>query len=375
MSTESLGFERYFRRIQDTRRCPYHLLIDIIGIALCATIAGANDWAQIEEFGNTREGWLRRFFKLPYGIPSHDTFRRVFERIKPSAFRAAFLDWMRALAEVLGLKHIAVDGKTLRHSGSAAKGLKALHLVSAWAVENQLSLGQVAIDEKSNEITAIPRLLALLELNGALVTIDAMGCQKDIAKKIREGGGDYVLTVKDNQPNLLVDIQACLQEAFDHEDENPRLDHWQTEEKGHGRWERRSYTVVHDPVGIRDQEAWQDLCVVGMCTSERSVHGQMSVEVRYFIGSRRANARVYGQALRNHWSIENQLHWQLDVTFHEDANRERGRHAAENLAAIRKIALALLKQDTSKGSLRCKRLRAAYSEEFLEQVIKNCVNL
>jgi predicted transposase YbfD/YdcC len=374
MPTETLGFETYFGRIQDTRRCPYHLLIDIIGIAICATIAGANDWPQIVEFGKTHQAWLKRFFKLPYGIPSHDTFERVFDRIKPSAFRAAFLDWMHALAEGLGLKHIAIDGKSVRHSGSAAKGLKALHLVSAWAVDQHLSLGQIAVDDKSNEITAIPRLLALLELHGAFVTIDAMGCQKAIAKEIVDCGGHYILTVKENQERLLQDIQQSLIDAYDKDFAGLESSSWEVHTKGHGRTEYRSYTVLHSTAGIRDAALWEDLTTIGMCYSERTVNGKQSSELRYFIGSKKASACIYGKALRNHWSIENHLHWQLDVTFHEDANRERSRNAGENLAAIRKIALALLQQDASKGSLACKRLRAAYSEEFLEKIIKNCVN-
>jgi predicted transposase YbfD/YdcC len=240
MAAETLGFESYFGRIQDTRRCPRHRLIDIIGMAICATIAGANDWPQIVEFGKTHEAWLRRFFQLRHGIPSHDTFERIFERIKPAAFRAAFLDWMHALAEGLGLKHIAIDGKTMRHSGSPAKGLKALHLVSAWAVDNHLSLGQVAVDDKSNEITAIPRLLALLELNGAFVTIDAMGCQKAIAKDIVDRGGHYILTVKDNQEHLLQDIQQAFLDAYEKDFAGLESSSWESHTKGHGRTEYRS---------------------------------------------------------------------------------------------------------------------------------------
>ena len=375
MSTATLGFTKYFGRIQDTRRCPRHLLIDMIGIAICATIAGANDWQQIVEFGQTRHEWLAQFFALPNGIPSHDTFERVFDRIDPASFNAAFSEWMFILADSLGIKHIAIDGKTMRGSGSAAKGIKALHIVSAWAVENQLSLGQVAVDAKSNEITAIPKLLELLEIKGALITIDAMGCQKAIAETIIDGGGDYILTVKDNQENLLNDIQTAFMDAADCDFKGLDFSTYETTTKGHGRLEYRSYTVLHCTDGIRDLDLWKGLTTIGICYSERTVNGKTTEETRYFIGSKDASARYYGKGLRNHWGIENSLHWQLDVTFREDDNRERSRNAGENLATIRKIALALLKQDPSKGSIACKRLRAAYDENFICQVVQNCVNL
>ena len=217
MAMCAFAVSRFFSRLRDPRRrhLRRHLLIDIIVIAISAVIAGADDWQQIVTFARHRRAWLQTFLSLPGGIPSHDTFERVFERLDPAAFQACFQQWVEALARILGLGHLAIDGKTCRHSGNAAKGFKPLHLVSAWASQFQLTFGQVAVDEKSNEITAVPRLLELLDLHGALVTIDAMGCQKEIAKQIVAGGGDYVLPVKDNQPNLLADIQACLAKAFD----------------------------------------------------------------------------------------------------------------------------------------------------------------
>src|SRR3954452_23555346 len=354
-----LSIPRFFAKLQDPRRAHrrLHRLQDILVIALCAVIAGAQDWQQIVTFGRKRLDWLRGFLELPNGIPSHDTFERVFDRLKPQAFQACFRDWVQAVSTSLRIKHIAIDGKTLRGSGSAKLG--PLHLVSAWATAQHLSLGQVAVADKSNEITAIPKLLELLELNGALVTIDAIGCQKEIAKQIVGGGGDYVLTVKDNQPHLFEDIQEAFLKALDDDFAGLQHDSYRTREKGHRREETRCYHVIYEPEGIRNPDAWSELKAIGMCYSERTVGEQTSMEVRYFIGSRKASARIYGKALRNHWRIENNLHWQLDVTFGEDGSRVRERNAAENLALVRRIALSLLKQHPSKQSISCKTLEAA----------------
>lgn len=369
-----LALHTYFRNLKDPRRAPRHVLVDIIGIAICAVISGANDWQQVATFAEQRQDWLRRFFRLPEGIPSHDTFERVFERINPRAFAAAFSRWMQALAEAVGLRQVAIDGKTLRGSGSAARALGPLHLVSAWATENHLALGQVAVASKSNEITAIPELLELLALRGALVTLDAMGCQKAIARQIIAAGGDYVLTVKDNQEHLRADIQQALIDASENDFAGLTHDTYESEERGHGRHEYRCYTVLHDTRGIRRSEDWAGLTTIGVCYSQRTEGATVSEETRYFIGSRRAGARYYGKALRNHWRIENNLHWQLDVTFREDGNRVQGRNAAANLAQVRKLALTLLKRDPSKGSIACKRLRAALDVDFLQSVLKQSGN-
>lgn len=370
-----LALQTYFRNLKDPRRAPRHLLVDIIGIAVCAVISGANDWQQIATFAQQRHDWLRRFFQLPEEIPCHDTFERVFDRIDPRTFANAFSRWMQVLAEAVGLRHIAIDGKTLRRSGSPTRALGPLHLVSTWVTENSLVLGQVAVDGKSNEITAIPELLDLLELRGAFVTIDAMGCQKAIAKKIIERGGHYLLTVKENQEHLLDDIQQSFADACDNDFTGIKLDTYETRESGHGREEYRCYTVLHDTDGIRHQEDWAGLTTIGMCYSERSVGDKISEETRYFIGSKVAGARTYGKALRNHWGIENGLHWQLDVTFREDSNREQGRNAAANLALVRKLALTLLKRHPLKQSIACKRLHAALDVDFLEAVVRQSGNL
>lgn len=367
------ALKQHFRRLRDPRRAHRrkHLLLDLVVIAICGVLCNCNTWPEIVTWARCRRDWLQRFLCLPNGIPSHDTFERVFDRIDPIAFHACFGAWIAAVCEALKIPHIAIDGKTLRHSGSGP--LRPLHVVSAWATANHLALGEVAVAAKSNEITAIPRLLDLLDVSGALVTIDAMGCQKAIAKKIRDRGGDYVLTVKDNQPNLLTDIQANLAKAFDTED--ARLDHWETHEKGHGRLESRYYTVLRDPDGIRSQEEWKDLQVIGMCTSQRTVQGKTSVETRYFIGSRRTSAKVYGKVLRGHWGIENGLHWQMDINFDEDASRIQHRHGAENFAVLRRIALSLLKQHPAEMSIACKRVAASADTNFLEEILKVSGNL
>ncbi|HEV3255930.1 MAG TPA: ISAs1 family transposase [Gemmataceae bacterium] len=377
MATSSLSIKKHFVLLRDPRRRHrrLHRLLDIIVIAICAVVADCDSWTDIAAFGRRRQGWLKRFLALPHGIPSHDTFERVFGLIDPQAFQACFRQWMLALAEALGVKQIAIDGKTLCGSGAPSAHLGPLHLVSAWATKNHISLGQVAVDAKSNEITAIPALLELLDLHGALVTIDAMGCQKEIAAKIREGGNHYVLTVKDNQPNLLADIQACMEQALDTDFAGLDYDTYETEEQGHGRQERRSYTIIRDPEGIRDRDAWRDLHVIGMCYSRRTRQGKTSEEVRYFIGSKRAGARYYGKALRGHWGIENSLHWQLDVSFHEDADRTQERNAAQNMGLLRRLAVTLLKREPSKGSIACKRKQAGWDTNLLEAVLRTSANL
>jgi predicted transposase YbfD/YdcC len=360
----------FFAKLKDPRRAHrrLHRLQDIIVIALCAVIAGAQDWQEIETFGRKRRDWLKRFLDLPNGIPSHDTFERVFDRLQPQAFQACFREWVRAVGETLRIKHVAIDGKTLRGSGSAQLG--PLHLVSAWATAQRLSLGQVAVDSKSNEITAIPALLDLLDLNAALVSIDAMGCQKDIAAKIVAGGGNYILTVKDNQPHLLEDIQACFERALDQDFAGWEHDTYETRQRGHGREEYRCYTVLYPTEGIRHREDWAGLTTIGLCHSERTVAGQTTGEARYFIGSQRAGATFYGRALRNHWGIENALHWQLDVTFREDDNRVTRRNAAENLALLRRLTLSLLHAHPDKLSIAKKRFAAALDPDFLEEILR-----
>jgi predicted transposase YbfD/YdcC len=372
MAQAHIAIKKHFRHLKDHRRKHRrkYLLSDIIVIAICAVIGNCNDWQQIATYGRERHDWFKGFLDLPPDeSPAHDTFERIFDRLDPAAFQACFRAWMESLSAALGLKQVAIDGKTL--CGSKTNKLGALHLVSAWATANQLSLGQVAVAEKSNEITAIPQLLDLLDVHGAFVSIDAMGCQKEIAAKIRERGGDYVLSVKDNQPTLLEDIQNAFVQGFDTNFAGLEHDDYETKEKGHGREERRHYTVIYDPATLKQKDLWQDLRVIGLCVSERTVDGETTTEARYFIGSRKASAKAYGQALRNHWRIENTLHWQLDVSFAEDKNRVSKRHGAENLALLRRLALSLLKQHPDKRSIACKRIAAALNPAFLEEVIRS----
>jgi predicted transposase YbfD/YdcC len=370
MSLPQCSIKKFFRKVRDprVRNRKKHYLLDIIFIAICAAISGCNDWQQTATFAKTRRDWLKRFLRLPEGVPAHDTFERVFDRLDPGQFQACFQEWMHAMHEEMGFSQVAIDGKTLR--GSAVGGLKALHLVSAWATANSLSLGQVAVDEKSNEITAIPKLLEMLELRGAFVSIDAMGCQKAIAAKIVERKGNYLLAVKDNQEHLLDDVQATISRANESNYAGVEHSTYEKTETGHGRKEYRCYTVIHDITGIRNAADWPKLTTVGFCYSERTVAGVTSEEVRYFIGSKKASAKVYGEALRNHWRIENTLHWQLDMSFDEDNNRVSKRHGAENLALIRRLALSLLKLHPSKSSIACKRLQAALDTDFLEEILR-----
>ncbi|HEV3255457.1 MAG TPA: ISAs1 family transposase [Gemmataceae bacterium] len=350
-----------------------HLLFDIIVLAICGVIGNCDDWPDIALFAQKRETWFRRFLKLPHGVPSHDTFERVFAALDPRVLERCCLAWLREVAGLIGVGQIAIDGKTL--CGSAGSTLGPLHLVSAWATQASLTLAQVAVDGKGNEITAIPQLLALLDLGGALVTIDAIGCQKAIAQQIVAGGGDYVLVVKGNQEHLLEDVQETVSRALDGELRPGAVRSSTRREDNHGRHEERSCVVISQVAGIRDRRLWRGLKAVGMCRRDRTINGQTTTEVVYFIGSRRMSARRYAEALRSHWGIENNLHWQLDVSFHEGASRIENRHGAANFALLRKLALALLKRHPRKDSIARKRKTAALDPEFLAETLAGAMNL
>jgi predicted transposase YbfD/YdcC len=369
------SLKKHFRSLPDPRVVgrTRHRLFDIVVLAICAVIANCDDWPDVALFAKQRQSWFKRFLALPGGVPSHDTFERLFAALDPRAFERCCLGWLREVAELVGAGHIAIDGKTL--CGSAGGELGPLHLVSAWATQAHLSLGQVAVDGQSNEITAIPKLLELLDLNGALVTIDAIGCQKEIAKQVVAGGGDYLLVVKGNQERLLSDIQETVARAVDGDLPAGVVRQSTTTEQGHGRQEERSCLVIHHLAGIRDRQGWPGLSAVGICRRERTVNGQTSSEVWYFIGSRRMGARRYAEALRNHWGIENNLHWQLDVSFREDASRVENRHGAANLALLRKMALSLLKQHPRKDSIARKRKAAALDPGFLAETLAGATKL
>jgi predicted transposase YbfD/YdcC len=379
MSLTASSIRRHFASLQDPRRkhCRLHNLLDIIVIALCGVIANCDSWQDIETFARKRHDWLKRFLALPHGIPSHDTLERVFTRLDPLALQRCLLAWLQEISGGLNLQHIAIDGKTARRSGSPKRGIDALQIVSAWAVKQDVTLGQVLVAEGSNEIPAIPALLELLDLSGALVTIDAIGCQKEIARAIIQAGGDYVLTVKDNQEHLRQDIAACFTQAIEDDFEGWDCDEYQSEEYGHGRHEKRSYLVIHEPPAerIRHHDEWEGLKVIGLCYSERTVNGTLSEELRYFIGSRNMAARTYGEAVRGHWRIENAQHWRLDVIFHEDDSRIQKRNGQANFALLRKVALSLLKRQPDKLSIRRRRLAASYDTSYLEQILSPKSNL
>jgi predicted transposase YbfD/YdcC len=361
----------HFEELPDPRqdRNKQHKLIDLIVIAICAVICGCESFPEIALYGEKRKEWFRQFLELPNGIPSHDTFWRVLQRIKPAAFQACFARWVASLRDATGGQIIAIDGKTLRRSHDRAAGQDPLHLVSAWAAENHLALGQVAVDGKSNEITAIPKLLELIDVTGGIVTIDAMGCQREIATQIRAQGADYVLAVKENQPHLYEDISAYLAQQMENDFADVRCSRYATQERGHGRAEERFYYHLDVPAGLRNREAWCELRTIGMVVSLRTVNGQEQADVRYYLSSLRRNARQFAQAVRGHWGIENSLHWVLDVTFDEDQCRVHKGHGAENLAWIRRFAVSLLKRHPADHSIRSKRLAAALDNDFLLEVL------
>lgn len=372
MDDKGTSIWRCFGSLRDPRRSKRdkkHKLLDIVAIGLCGVIAGCKDWPQVVAFARARQEWLKTFLDLANGIPSRSTLERVFAGLSPHGLQSCLLLWLDVCVKELGLEHIAIDGKALRHSGRAA-GLGALHLVSAWATGANLCLGQVAVDAKSNEITAIPLLLQLLDIKGALVTIDAMGTQKEIATQIVDAGGDYILPVKENQPRLYEDILDTFVDAQENDFVGYSWDCHETEERGHGRLEKRCYTILHDLDDIRDRELWKNLSVIGMCYSERTVGEKTGYELRLFIGSRHASAKQYGNWLRGHWGIENGLHWHLDVTFGEDHSSIQDRNSGQNLALLRKWALSLLKRHPSKDSIAVKQLSAALNPQLMQEILE-----
>ncbi len=377
-STLPRSFQKHFAIVDDPRidRSKYHSLMDILFLAVCATIAGADGPSDIEDFGKQQIQWLRKFIVLKNGIPSHDTIGRVFSLIKPQQFQEAFLSWIATLMPEEGdeeaLRLVPIDGKTLRGSHHRNEELKPLHLVSAWATKCGLSLGQVAVDEKSNEITAIPQLLEMLELAGAIVTIDAMGCQKDIATKIIDKKADFILAVKDNQPSLRQSIETFFAEADRLNNKDTGSRHYATCERSRGRKEERDYVIAPLPKQMSALKSeWKGLRTIGRVTARVERNGKQSEDVRYFILSLPPKVKQFADAVRGHWGIENGLHWVLDVVFGEDASAIHVGHAPENFGFLRRFVLSLLKRDTSEGSLRRKRKRAAWSTNFLEKVLFN----
>jgi predicted transposase YbfD/YdcC len=369
------SFFSHFAKIEDPRleRTRLHKIGDILFIAVCATLSGANAFTAMAEFGHSKLLWLKKYLELPNGIPSHDTFRNVFIAIKPEAFTECFMSWVKVLNVPVKNKIVAIDGKTSRASGSKTKGKKALHTVSAWVTEVNLVLGQVITEEKSNEITAIPVLLRMLELSGAIVTIDAMGCQKEIAMEVRERGADYVLQAKGNQEHLeedIIDAFAATDEASDQGRGEQAVDVFETNDCKHGREEYRRCEAMPVPKSLRNLNEWKDLTSICRVTRIYEEKGESKSEVRYFISSLSAGAKRLAQAVRGHWGVENGLHWVLDMAFDDDRNRTLEGDAPENLATLRRWVLSLLRQDKSrKGGIESKRLQMGWNERYLEAIL------
>jgi len=359
-----------FAGVPDPRReteNKLHGLSDILVIATCAVIGGADSWESIAEYGRTKQAFFERFLPLANGIPSADTFARVFAKLDPTAFAAGFGRWMAAAGAATGLVPVSIDGKSVRGS-TKATATGCLHLVSAWASDNRLTLGQVSVADGSHEIAAIPELLAMLDLTGAIVTLDAAGCQKEIARQIREKGGEYLLAVKGNQPGLQAAVTRAFADACAAEFDGVTYDQHETVEDGHGRHEERYVTVIHDPQGL--PAGWTDATAVVQVNREREVNGTNVTTTHYYVSSHRGSAKELGGVARGHWGIENGLHWVLDVVFREDDSRVRTGHAGANLAMIRKVAVSLLRNAPGKGSSVTKRLKAGWNDEYLIEVLQ-----
>lgn len=372
MPQSSILFES-LEDIEDPRKDinRLHRLHDILVTTICGVICGAEGWGEIAQYARTHEDWFRTFLELPHGIPSGSTYGRVFARLDPQAFESVFSAWMRAVQEHTQGRVIALDGKALRRSFDRASKKAAIHMVSAWTTENGVTLAQTAVDEKSNEITAFPKILDMLVLEGAVVTIDAMGCQTEVAEKVVSKNADYVLAVKENQPHLFEDIKDFFTEAKRMNFECLDFERLATADGDHGRIEHRTYVLARDLDSIGKKDRWAGLKGLGMVESRRRVDGAETVEMRYFITSIGKDIQAFSRAVRQHWGIENSLHHVLDVTFDEDRCRKRTDHAAENFAVVRHIALNLLKQCSTKKpmSIRGKRLQAGWDREFLLKVL------
>lgn len=344
-----------------------HLLVDVLTLASCAIIGGAESWDAIAIFAQAKIDFFRRFLALENGIPSPDTFERVFAKLNPRAFSQAFGRWMASACESTGLIPIAIDGKSAR-SAPQNTATGCLHVVSAWATENRLTLGQVAVAEGSNEVAAIPELLKVLSLKGALVTIDAAGCQVANVQEIRRQGGHDLLPVKDNQPTLHAAVKAVFEQADAAGFEEVRFETHALAETGHGRQEERFATVIYDPVGLPPE--WTDVAAVVWIGRERTVGETSTVTGQFYITSHAGTAKELAKRVRSHWSIENSLHWVLDVVYGEDDSRVRAGHAGENLAMIRRVAVSLTRRGPGKGSGRSKRLKAGWSDDYLLQILQ-----
>ena len=364
----------HFSDIKDIRieRGKKHKLIDIITISICAVVCGADGWEDIETYGIARKKWLDKLLELPNGIPSHDTFARVFSQISPKEFNKSFLSWVKGICQVTAGEIIAFDGKQSRNSGDEKNGRGVINTVSAWAASNRLILGQTKVEGKSNEITALPELINVLDLAGCIVTIDAMGCQREIVKKIVKKEADYVIAVKKNQPSLYKQVEQLFKQAIKTHGEGLNLSRFSSKEINRGREETRNYLMISDIAkSINLSQKWDNLNSIGMVESVRVVNGKTSVETRYFISSLENNVEKLAEAVRGHWSIENSLHWVLDVTFKEDSSRIRKDNSPANFAVLRHIAINIIGQNKSrKLSIRRKRFLASLDEEYSRELLE-----
>jgi predicted transposase YbfD/YdcC len=365
------SIQKHFSDLTDPRRRePMYPLIERVVMALCAVICGADDFVAITKFANAKKDWFGQFLELKNGIPSHDRFNAVFASLHPGEFEKCLLSWITSLHEITGGQLVAVDGKTLRRSYDRASSKSAIHMVSAWATANHISLGQVVTDAKSNEITAIPKLLELIEISGALVTIDAMGCQVKIIKTIVDQGADYCVAVKGNQPTLYNGIDDHFSPLFDNDFEGAKVRRHTSDDKGHGREVIRHSFICPVPDDLPDRDRWTNLKAIGavVCISQRD--GKEHTEIRYYILSRYLSGKKFANAARNHWGVENNLHWQLDVTFGEDLCRLRKGNSNANFSLLRRTALSLLKNEkTDKIGIKNKRLLAGWNDTYREKVL------
>lgn len=362
--------------IEDPRleRRKLHKLTDILVIAICAILSGVDNWEHIAEFGRSKLPWFKQFLSLPHGIPSHDTFGRVFSLLSHDELEKYFISWVQSAATLINGEVVAIDGKRMRGSYDTRTDKAAIHRVSAYATQAGLLLAQVKTADKSNEITAIPELLNKLYLKGCIVTIDAMGCQTKIVEKIIEQEADYVLSLKGNQGQLHDDVKLYLESGREKNFEGVRCDYEETIEKGHGRIEIRRYWITENIDWIEGKEKWRSLKSIGLVESERRINDKISKERRCFICSIEADAKKFSRAVRTHWDIENKVHWVLDVAFNEDHHRTRMGHSAHNISILRRLALNVIKQDASKGSIKAKRLRAGWNQAFLSQLLAKLIN-